>query len=102
MLDVDDYLLAKLVSSGVLRADEPILEASMEMAGSWRRVGSQVTASTLGPVCAVRSPGSVAGRRVGRMPGSAAGARCVLVVNAGSSSLKLTVLDPGDGVAGGT
>ena len=33
MLGVDDYLLAKLVSSGVLRADEPILEASMEMAG---------------------------------------------------------------------
>jgi hypothetical protein len=27
------YLLVKLVSSGVLRADEPILEASMEMAG---------------------------------------------------------------------
>jgi hypothetical protein len=33
MLGVDDYLLVKLVSSGVLRADEPILEASMEMAG---------------------------------------------------------------------
>jgi len=33
MLGVDDYLLAKLVGSGVLRADEPILEASMEMAG---------------------------------------------------------------------
>jgi len=30
---VDDYLLAKLASSGVLRADEPILEAWMEMAG---------------------------------------------------------------------
>jgi hypothetical protein len=28
-----DYLLVKLVSSGVLRADEPILEASVEMAG---------------------------------------------------------------------
>ncbi len=30
---VDDYLLAKLARSGVLRADEPILEAWMEMAG---------------------------------------------------------------------
>ena len=27
------YLLAMLVSSGVLRADEPILEASIKMAG---------------------------------------------------------------------
>jgi hypothetical protein len=27
-----DYLLVKLVSSGVLRPDQPILEASMEMA----------------------------------------------------------------------
>jgi hypothetical protein len=33
MRGVDDYLLAKLVSSGVLRGDEPTLEASMEMAG---------------------------------------------------------------------
>jgi hypothetical protein len=33
VLGVDDYLLAKLVSSDVLRADEPILEASMQMAG---------------------------------------------------------------------
>ena len=33
MRGVDDYLLAKLVSSGVLRADEPLLEASIEMAG---------------------------------------------------------------------
>jgi hypothetical protein len=30
---VDDYLLAKLASSGVLRGDEPILEAWMQMAG---------------------------------------------------------------------
>jgi hypothetical protein len=30
---VGGYLLAKLVSSGVLGADKPILEASMEMAG---------------------------------------------------------------------
>ena len=29
-----DYLLVKLVSSGVLRADEPILEASVEIAGN--------------------------------------------------------------------
>jgi hypothetical protein len=28
-----DCLLVKLVSSGVLRSDEPILEASVEMAG---------------------------------------------------------------------
>ena len=33
MRGVNDYLLAKLVSSGVLRGAEPILEASMEMAG---------------------------------------------------------------------
>jgi hypothetical protein len=33
MRGVGGCLLAKLVSSGVLRADEPILEASMEMAG---------------------------------------------------------------------
>jgi hypothetical protein len=33
MLGVDDYLRAKLVSSGVLRGDEPILEDSMETAG---------------------------------------------------------------------
>jgi hypothetical protein len=33
MRGVDDYLLAKLASSGVLRGDEPIPEASMEMAG---------------------------------------------------------------------
>ena len=31
MLGVDDYPLARLASSGVLRGDEPILEASMEM-----------------------------------------------------------------------
>jgi hypothetical protein len=30
---VGDRLLAKLASSGVLRAGEPVLEASMEMAG---------------------------------------------------------------------
>jgi hypothetical protein len=33
MRGVDDYLLVKLVSSGVLRGDEPILEASMGRAG---------------------------------------------------------------------
>jgi hypothetical protein len=33
MRGVVGCLLAKLVSSGVLRADEPILEASMEMTG---------------------------------------------------------------------
>ena len=33
MRGVDDYLLAKLVSSGVLRVGEPVMEASMEMAG---------------------------------------------------------------------
>jgi hypothetical protein len=33
MRGVGGCRLAKLISSGVLRADEPILEASMEMAG---------------------------------------------------------------------
>jgi hypothetical protein len=33
MRGVGGCLLVKLGSSGVLRADEPILEASMEMAG---------------------------------------------------------------------
>jgi len=44
---VDDYLLAKLASSGVLRPDEPILEAWMEMAGKLvpgRRSGHGVNA----------------------------------------------------------
>jgi hypothetical protein len=74
----------------------------MEMAGKLAPGRQSGHGVNTGPVCAVRSPGSVADRRVGRMPGWAAGARCVPVVNAGSSSLKLTVLDPGDGVAGGT
>ena len=68
MRGVDDYLLAKLVSSGVLRGDEPILEAWTQMAGGSRRIGSQVTGSMLGPVCAVRSPGSVACRWICRTP----------------------------------
>jgi hypothetical protein len=33
MRGVDNSLLAKVISSGVLSGDEPILEASMEMAG---------------------------------------------------------------------
>jgi hypothetical protein len=44
---VNDYLLAKLASSCVLRADEPILEAWMEMAGKLvpgRRSGHGVNA----------------------------------------------------------
>jgi hypothetical protein len=44
---VGGRLLAKLVSSSVLRAGEPILEASMELAGKLARVGSQVAASML-------------------------------------------------------
>jgi hypothetical protein len=35
---VGGYLLAKLVSSGVLRADQPLMEASVKMAGSSRAV----------------------------------------------------------------
>ena len=49
MLGVDDYLLAKLVSSGVLPGDEPILEASMEMAGELapdRQSGHGINAGT--------------------------------------------------------
>jgi hypothetical protein len=49
MRGVDDYLLAKLVSSGVLRGDEPILEASMEMAGELapdRQPGHGINAET--------------------------------------------------------
>lgn len=44
---VGDYLLAKVASSGVLRAGEPILEAWMEMAGKLvpgRRSGHGVNA----------------------------------------------------------
>ena len=33
MLGAGGCLLAKLASSGVLRADEPLVEASIEMAG---------------------------------------------------------------------
>jgi hypothetical protein len=49
MLGVDDYPLARLVSRGVLRADEPILEASMEMAGELapdRQSGHGINAGT--------------------------------------------------------
>jgi hypothetical protein len=49
MRGVDDYLLAKLPSSGVLRGDEPILEASTEMAGELapdRRSGHGINAGT--------------------------------------------------------
>jgi hypothetical protein len=49
MRGVDDYLLAKLVSSGVLRVDEPILEAPMGMAGELapdRRSGRGINAGT--------------------------------------------------------
>jgi hypothetical protein len=64
MLGVDDYLLAKLVSSGVLRADERFLEAPIKMSGKLvpdRQSGHGVIA---GPVSAVKSPGWVARRRV--------------------------------------
>jgi hypothetical protein len=33
MRGVDDYLLVKLASSGILRAHKPLLEASINMAG---------------------------------------------------------------------
>ena len=33
MRGVDDYLIVKVASSGVLRAHEPLLEASIKMAG---------------------------------------------------------------------
>jgi hypothetical protein len=49
MRGVDDYLLAKLASSGVLRGDEPILEASTEMAGELapdRQSGHGINAGT--------------------------------------------------------
>src|SRR5260370_15770861 len=48
--------------------------------GSWSRVGSHV-ASMRGPVCAIRSPGSVARRRVCRTPSWTAGAqrRCAVL-----------------------
>jgi hypothetical protein len=49
MRGVDGYLLAKLVSSGVLRGDEPILEASMEIAGELapdRQSGHGINAGT--------------------------------------------------------
>jgi hypothetical protein len=61
MRGAGDYLLAKLVRSGVVRADEPLLEAPMEMAGklAWGRQpghGVNVGAGVRYQVARVGSP----------------------------------------------
>ena len=68
MPGIGDYLLVKLVSSGVLRADERVLEASIKMSGKLapnRQSGHGVIAEA-GVRCEVtRFGGLLSGRRAG-------------------------------------